>query len=102
MTMLPLSNDQWTATAALLRLADRIRLVVDGWRERSQLRRELMHLQDFNFRVWQPSLQRVGRPPGHAIIRAQRISVGDDENAGHIRRAVRSELLGRALPRRDR
>src|ERR1035438_1669231 len=49
----------------------------------SQFRRELMTAQDLDFRCGKLALQFVGRPPRQAVVAPHRVSVGEDEYAGH-------------------
>jgi hypothetical protein len=43
-----------------------------------------MQAEDFNFLVSELILQRVRSAPSHAVVGAQRVSVSDDEDAGHV------------------
>src|SRR6476620_2244964 len=45
---------------------------------------ELVQAQELNFGFGEFAFERLGGTPGDAIVTAQRIAVGDDENAGHI------------------
>ena len=45
---------------------------------------ELMQSNDFDFGFRESLRENIGGAPGNAVIAAQRVSVGDDEDAGHV------------------